>query len=112
MRSIGLPIVAILLAGCQATTPATAPSAAPAARTQSTSALAFTPPIARENPEVATARDERADSAFVGFDSVTYTSVYTYQDDRFRFGNAWNGWEVPSQFERRSVQTTVSERTR
>ncbi len=78
----------------------------------STSALAFTPPITRDNPEVATARDERADSAYVGFDSVTYSSVYTYQDDRFRFGNSWNGWEVPSQFERRSIQTMVSERTR
>lgn len=112
MRSIGLSIAALLLVGCQTPSSTSTPSTAPAARTGATSALAFTPPIAMGNPAVATWRDERADSAYVGYDSVTYTSVFVHQDDRFRFGDSWNGWEVPSQFERRSIQTTISERTR
>jgi hypothetical protein len=117
MRSIGLSILAAIasstLIGCHAPSPEQRAAATEPVRVQrSTAALAFTPPIALDNPEVATSREERADSAFVGYDSVTYSTVYVYQDDRFRFGDAWHGWDVPSNFERRSIQTMSAVRQR
>jgi hypothetical protein len=47
------------------------------------SALAFTPPIAQNEPPLDLARDLRRPGAFVGFDEVTRNFTYVRTDDRF-----------------------------
>ena len=70
------------------------------------SALAFTPPVAREIPQLDLLREGRGPSAYGGVEAVVLSETYVRQDDRQR----WNRWGDNSQFERRSVSTTVTVR--
>ncbi|MFT3786562.1 MAG: hypothetical protein QM770_10395 [Tepidisphaeraceae bacterium] len=112
MRSV----VAIIFVGLSTTIGCqSAPSPAPASRAvrPASAALAFTPPVTMANPPLDLAREDRADVAYVGYDSPTITYSWVHQDDRFRFTNGGgSGWDVPSYFERRSVSTTIGTRVR
>src|SRR4051812_39773393 len=69
--------------------------------------LAFTPPIARDLPDDPDlARDGRGVGVINGYEAVVVSETWTRQDDRYRFDRYGN----QSQFERRSVSTTVTVR--
>src|SRR3954453_17423745 len=82
MLILALIFTAALLAGCSDKhLPATMHT--PHLYNDSTSAsLAFSPPIAQNDPPILLPRDQRQPGAFVGFDEVSTSYFYIRTDDR------------------------------
>jgi hypothetical protein len=69
-------------------------------------ALAFTPPVTFDGPDLDLSRDGRGPAAISGYEETVVSTTWVRQDDRQR----WGRWGDYSQFERRSISTTVTVR--
>ncbi len=88
MRSILIAALLSLLASCTSTRPQPAASVAPHYEDAPAAALAFTPPIAMDQPPLMLAREPREPAAFVGFEDLTATFFYICNDD-VQFHDGW-----------------------
>src|SRR5436190_21988068 len=82
MRILGLLLAATLLTGC---TDKHLPATMHTPHLYSNGAagsLAFSPPIAQNEPTIILPRDLRQPGAFVGFDEITTSYFYIRTDDR------------------------------
>lgn len=106
---IALPILAaMMLVGCQAKPEPQVETSRQPAFLPASAALAFTPPVAMDEDYLDLSRDGRGGYAVGGFETTIIEETYVRQDDRMR-QSQWGGW---SQFERRSVSTSVTIRRR
>src|SRR5215212_8524533 len=112
----GLPIVLSLAAvGC-ASKPAPQPVAAVAQASDSVyeratvaGALLYDPPVVANAPPVDLSREGRGVSAYAGYEELTTTYYYLYQDDRqLHYGGSGNSsWRNLDRFERRAITQRV-----
>lgn len=70
------------------------------------SALAFSPPIAQNDPPINLSRADREPGAFVGYDDLIRTFIYVRTDDR------WTGDANSGSYERRAIIEKVGSSTR
>lgn len=79
-----------------------------------TSALAFTPPVARDVGELGLERESRGPVAYAGYESQVFSQTVVYQDDNQMFQqNGRSGFSGDySRFQRRAVTSSVTVRTR
>lgn len=103
----------LAVAGCasQPAQPAavTAPPPEPVYDDAVAAALVYEPPVMVDQPRLEIPRENRAQSAYVGFEELTATYYYLWQDDRqLNYGNS----NHHDRFERRaiSVKTGVTYR--
>lgn len=82
-RNLFILTIAGLLAGCAGSKPQRPDAIGPVYLDAPAASLAFTPPIALDQPPLELARDLRQPAAFVGFDELTTTSFHIRTDDRF-----------------------------
>ena len=99
-----LCLLGLTLTGC---TYSTKPPAAtqpmvlePEYEPASASALAFTPPVAQDEPALDLSRSGREAAAFAGYEDLVQTYIYVRTDDRFRADGT-------DSYERRSIQEKV-----
>lgn len=105
LKFASLAALALGLVGCASRPAATAnPPRVARPPAPSAPALAFTPRVANEDLDLG--RDGRQTVAYAGYESQVMSVTYTRQDDRQR----WGRYGDQSQFERRSVSTTVTVR--
>ena len=71
-----------------------------------TASLAFTPDVALDVEPLDLDRDGRRQFAYAGYESTIVSATYTRVDDRQRY----NRFGDDSQYERRSISTTVTVR--
>ena len=89
MRWGSLFLLGLALAGC-ASKPVAPAAPAPVAqvsesvydRAATASALMYDPPVAVNAPRIEVSREGRHQSAFAGYEELTITQYYLYQDDR------------------------------
>src|SRR5688572_26797506 len=111
MRWGSFLLLGIFFSGC-ASKPAAPVPPAPVAqaaesvydRAATASALMYDPPVAVNAPRIDVSRDGRAQAAFAGYEELTVTQFYLFQDDRQQNYGGWNN----DRFERRAITQKAS----
>jgi len=81
MRSIPLILALALIGGCSGKKPQTLHKPH-LYNDLASSSLAFSPPIAQNEPPILLPRDQRQPGVFIGFEEVTASYIYIRTDDR------------------------------
>jgi hypothetical protein len=109
-------LIALALVGCAAKpVPAPAPVAQASEsvydRATVASALLYDPPLVASGPRIEISRAGRAPEAYAGYEELTTTYYYLYQDDRqLGYGGGFGGggsWRNHDRFERQAITQRV-----